>query len=279
MAPLDNELLAEVCAAYERVEDVRLRSLLLAAVRYLHAFAAEVELTREEWMKGLKFLTSVGQACREGRQEFVLLSDLLGFSTAVDRLDYDAATGDTPSSVEGPYFLAGSPEIPVGGTIVVDEMDGAEAAIIRGHVTNRQGVAVRGAVLDIWQTAPNRLYAAADSGQSEFNLRGRQRVDNDGYYEFRTVKPVPYSVPGDGPCGALLAAARGHGMRAAHIHIAVSAPGYKLLVTQICPSGDRYIDSDAAFSIAEALVVDFLPSGDQERGGLVAEFDFVLKPS
>lgn len=173
--------------------------------------------------------------------------------------------------------MKGSPEIPVGGTIIVDDMKDAEVATVRGYVKNREGRAVSGAVIDIWQTAPNRLYAVADKGQSEFNLPGRLRAQHDGYYEFITIKPVSCSVPIDGPAGSLITMSKGHGMRAAHIHLAVSAPGHKLPVTQICPSGDPYLESDAAFSIADPLVVDFRPNDDHLRAKLIANFDFILK--
>jgi hydroxyquinol 1,2-dioxygenase len=273
-------LLKDVQAAFAKIDDRRLRELVTKAIHSVHVFVAETGLSRNEWDSSLRFLTAVGQACNEKRQEFILLSDLIGLSTAVDSGEYNSEEGDTPSSVEGPFYIEGSPLIEMGGSIIVDEMAGAEVAMVRGQVFDRSGKGIVGAEVDIWQTAPNRLYAATDEAQSEFNLRGRQKTDKEGRYAFQTVKPVPYSVPRDGPCGTLIKASRGHGMRAAHIHVRVSAPGYKTLTTQICPAGDPYIESDVAFSVVAPLVVEFRPSqqaGDDFR--LIADFDFVLQAS
>ncbi len=272
--PNAKELLDDVLKTYSQIENPRLRELVLSAASHIHHYVFETKLTRDEWESGLLFLTAVGQACREGRQEFILLSDLLGLSTAVDQTNYDAKQGDTPSSVEGPYFINGSPFIPFGGSIITDEMDDAERAIVTGHITNRRGEPIGGAVIDIWQTAPNQLYAAADPQQSEFNLRGRQVSTVKGLYKFETVKPVPYSVPRDGPAGRLIDISKEHGMRAAHIHISVSAEKYKTLTTQICAHGDPYLESDAAFSISAPLVVDFKR---RDNGSLFAQFDMVLQ--
>jgi hydroxyquinol 1,2-dioxygenase len=276
MSPV--RLLSQVQDAYAGIENIRARELVDSAIRHLHAFAADVKLTRSEWKEGIEFLTSTGQACSETRQEFVLLSDLLGVSTLVERMDYEPETRQTPSSVEGPFFVAGSPRVEFGGSIIIGDGQGGERVLVRGRVIDGAGAPVAGAQMDIWQTAPNQKYAVQDDNQDEFNLRGIAETDADGRYSFITLTPVPYSVPTDGPCGALLRASGRHGMRAAHIHIRLQAEGFQTLVTQIFPASDPYLESDTVFGVDPALLVDFEPVPASDDGyAAMAQFDFVMK--
>lgn len=275
-ATCDEALLAQVLDSFSKVEDARLRQVLQSAIRHLHEFVYEIKPSHEEWRRTLDYLAAVGQACTDKRQEFVLMSDLLGVSTAVDRAGYGAQEGDTPSSVEGPFYVEGSPDIEVGGSIVLDDMPDGEATVMRGIITDGDGNPVADAIVDVWQTAPNRLYAVTDEDQSDLNLRGRIHADSSGYYEFHTIKPVPYSVPTNGPCGAIVRAAGGHGMRAAHIHMRVEAPGYKTLVTQVFPEGDPYLESDTVFGASPALVAAFKPTQHSDGPTLSVDFNIVL---
>lgn len=268
--------LTQVLERFDAVEDPRMRQLLQAAIAHLHTYVDETKPSPEELRASLGYLAAVGQACTDKRQEFGLLSDLLGVSTAVDRAGYGAQGVDTPSCAEGPFYVPGSPDIPIGGSIVLDTMVDGEPVVMRGFVRGNDGQAIAGAVVDVWQTAPNRLYAVTDDGQSDFNLRGRMRVDARGFYEFHTVKPVPYSVPTDGPGGVLVRAIGGDGMRPAHTHIRVEAPGYKTLVTQVFPSGDAYLESDPAFGAAPGLIADFKPVASNGVPAYIVDFDFVL---
>ena len=199
--------------------DPRLRELLAALIRHLHAFAAETGLTHREWLAGLEFLTAVGQTCDDQRQEFVLLSDVLGLSAQVDHVN--AAAGATEPTVLGPFYRPGAPQRAPGEHIGRPE-DGAPT-LIRGRVTATTGQPIEGATLDVWQCSANGLYDTQDPQQPPFNLRGVFTTGAGGGYEFRAVRPVSYPIPVDGPVGDLLRAAGRPNWRASHVHAIVSA--------------------------------------------------------
>src|SRR5215472_4104378 len=193
----DRKLTEEVLRAYAAAPDPRLRELTAALIRHLHAFAAETRLTHREWMAGLEFLTAVGQLCDDQRQEFVLLSDVLGLSAQVDNAN--AAAGATEPTVLGPFYRPGAPHRAPGEHVGRPE-DG-DATLIRGRVTDTSGQPIAGATLDVWQCSANGLYDTQDPDQPPFNLRGVFTTAADGGYAFRTVRPVSYPIPVDGPVG------------------------------------------------------------------------------
>lgn len=272
------DLLAETLAEYSRVDEPRQREILQGVIKHVHMLAAEINLTLDEWLQAMEFLKETGKTCTEDRQEFILLSDLLGLSALVELQDRHAQPPETPGSVVGPLHAEGSPFIENGGSINLDQVPGGQTAYVYGTVTGVEGEPIPGAVFDIWQTAPNALYAVLDEGQSEFNLRGKLRADELGRYGFYTVKPVPYTVPRDGPCGHILRASDRHGMRAAHIHIGLEADGYKGLITEIFPSDDPYLENDTVFGACEALQMDYVTNtGPNIDAELTARFDFVLR--
>jgi hydroxyquinol 1,2-dioxygenase len=267
------DLTDAVLARLQRAEDPRLKAVMTALIRHLHAFVREVELTEAEWLQGINFLTATGQTCDADRQEYILLSDVLGVSMLVDALNHKKPTGATESTVLGPFYIEGAPELPNGADIC--KSGGGEPTEVRGRVLALDGKPIAGAVLDVWQTAANSLYSSQDPEQERYNLRGRFRSDADGRYWFRTVKPVSYPVPTDGPVGRILDAMGRHPMRPAHIHFIVSAPGYETVATHIFAEGDRYLDSDVVFAVKSSLVADFKP----KAGGILeVTYDFVLKP-
>lgn len=271
-------ILTEALAAYQNIDDPRIREILLGAIKHVHAFARDINLTHAEWLKGIKFMTDIGHMCSDERQEFILLSDLLGLSALIELQDRQPGRLETPGSVAGPFHVTGSPYIPVGGSIDLDHMPGGERALVKGTVRDTDGNPIAGAELDIWQTAPNQLYAVQDSNQSEFNLRGKQITDEDGNYAFITVKPVPYTVPRDGPCGRILDVSKRHGMRTAHIHIGIEAEGIKPLVTEIFPNDSLYLDDDTVFGACEALQMEYVKNTDPDIPvDLIGEFDFVVR--
>lgn len=271
-------LLSEVLQAYSQIENPRTKQLLLGVIEHVHNFANDVSLTRDEWMEGVNFLTAVGQICTDERQEFILLSDLLGLSALVEQLDRNAEGAETPGSVVGPFHSTGSPFIPLGGSIDLDHVSGGQTALVSGRVTDMDGEPIAGAELDIWQTAPNQKYALQDEQQSEFNLRGKQLTDEEGNYSFITIKPVPYTVPRDGPCGAILNIASRHGMRAAHIHIGIEAEGVKPLVTEVFPSDDPHLHNDTVFGACDELLMTYKENKDPDLPvELKSNFDFVLR--
>ena len=260
--------------AIRRVEDCaegRTRELLLALNRHLHGFIREIEPTEAEWLAAIRFLTETGQKCDDRRQEFILLSDTLGATMLIDAINNRKPAGATESSVLGPFYREGAPDYENGADLADGEI-GGERVLVSGTVTDLDGAPIAGAELDIWQTAPNAEYAAIDSSQSTFNLCGRLTTGQDGRYRFHTRKPVSYTIPGDGPVGAMLTAAGRHNWRPAHIHFKLSAAGYETLVTQLFTDDDPYLDSDAVFGVKDSLVVHYTAADE----GLRLDHDFVM---
>jgi hydroxyquinol 1,2-dioxygenase len=272
----EDTLTDAVVARLERCQDPRFRQVMTAMIHHLHAFVREVELTEAEWMTAIQFLTATGQACIGDRQEFILLSDVLGVSMLVDAINHGKPSGATESTVLGPFYAEGAPELPAGADIA--HGGPGDKTEVRGRVLTTEGKPIKGALLDIWQTAANALYSTQDPNQDRFNMRGRFRTDDRGEFFFRTVKPVSYPVPTDGPVGKILNAMGRHPMRPAHIHFIVSAPGYEPVATHLFVNGDPYLDSDVVFAVKNSLVVDFKPKpGSNDI--LEVRYDFGLKPA
>jgi catechol 1,2-dioxygenase len=276
MSPAD--LTDEVVSRLDATEDERLRTVMQALVRHLHAFAREVSLTEQEWMTGIRFLTETGQKCDDVRQEFILLSDTLGLSSLVDLIAHGGERpGITEPTVLGPFYVPDSPWRASGESMVTWAASGGQGAVVRGRVVSADGAPLAGAVLDLWQTDASGFYAVQQPDvQPPDHLRGRYRTDADGRYEFRTTRPVPYPIPDDGPVGGLLTATGRHPWRAAHIHAIVSAAGYHTVTTHIFDRQSRYLDSDAVFGVKGSLVKDFVEEPD---GTVSLEHDFVLRPA
>jgi len=271
------QLTGEVLQAYAGTPDPRLRELLSALIRHLHAFATETGLTTQEWMAGIEFLTAVGHKCDPRRQEFILLSDVLGLSSLVEAIN--AADGATEPTVLGPFYLPGAPRREMGEQI--GRMLDGEPTLIRGRVTDTAGKPLAGARLDVWQGNSNGLYDIQDPAQPEFNLRGVFCTGPDGGYSFRTIRPVSYPVPIDGPVGEVFRASGRHNWRAAHVHAIVSAPGHKPVTTHIFDSQNQYLDSDAVFGVRDSLIQEFRLAGpgDPQDVKFVVDVDFVLARS
>ena len=271
------KLTDEVLRAYAVTPDPRLRELLAALIRHLHAFAVETRLTPEEWLAAVRFLTATGQTCDDQRQEFILLSDVLGLSSLVDVVN--AAEGATESTVLGPFYVPGAPARAMGEHIG-RPVDGSPA-LVRGRVTDLAGRPLGGATLDVWQCASNGLYDTQDPEQPPDNLRGVFTTGPDGRYEFRTARPVSYPIPVDGPVGDLLRGAARHHWRAAHIHAIVGAPGHRSVTTHVFDADNPYLDSDAVFGVKDSLVRRFRPAGDGDPADVshLVEMDFALAPA
>ena len=231
----------------------RLRELMTSLVTHLHDFVREVRPTWEEWLAGIQFLTAVGQQCDDKRQEFILLSDTLGVSMLVDFINYGKVGNATESTVLGPFYVEGAPELPLGSNIARHSSDG-EPCVVTGSVVSLNGTPLSGALLDVWQASGDGFYDVQKLNGT--NLRARFRTDAAGKFWFRAVRPVGYPVPTDGPVGAMLQATRRHAMRPGHLHFVLSAPGHERLVTHLFVSGDPYLDADAVFAVKESLVVD-----------------------
>lgn len=271
----EDGLTAEVVNRLGATPDPRLREIMQAAVRHLHEFAKEVRLTNEEWWAGIQFLTATGQMCDEVRQEFILLSDTLGFSSLIDIINHSHVEDMvTENTILGPFYVPNSPERAFGESMV-EYQCGGEPSIVRGRVLDTDGNPIAGAVLDVWQNAANMFYAVQQPDvQPATNLRGVYRTDADGRFDIRGVRPTDYPVPADGPVGALLHTTGRHEWRAAHVHIKVSADGYVPLNTHVFDRTSKYMDSDTVFGVKESLFGDFAPG--IVDGYLVCDFDFVL---
>jgi hydroxyquinol 1,2-dioxygenase len=254
-------------------------------VRHLHAFATDVGLTQEEWEAGIRILTATGEITDERRQEFILWSDALGLSMLVDALAHPTPAGATESTVLGPFYVPGAPLRDYGATIA-DEPAG-EPAWVHGRVLDLDGRSIAGAELDVWQNGGNGLYAVQDPDAPEAHLRGRFLTREDGSYAFVAAKPVPYTIPDDGPVGAMLAGTGRHPWRPAHIHMIVRASGYRSVATHVFDAGSEHLDSDAVFAVKPSLVREFVRrrADDPERPpGVEGEWysvenDVVLVPS
>jgi len=267
----ETEITEEVVRSFEGTRDPRLRAVMQAAVRHLHAFVREVEPDEREWLAAVEFLTAVGQKSDAKRAEFILLSDTLGVSSLVDLVNHRKPDRATESTILGPFYVPDAPVRDLGATIAL--RDDGDPATVSGRVLDLQGTGVAGAMLDVWQTSSNGLYDFQDPEQPEHNLRGRFVADDQGRYRFRTVRPVSYQIPSDGPVGQMLAMTGRHAWRAAHIHVIVTAEGCEPVTTHIFDADNPYLDSDAVFGVKQSLIRPFTPAGE----GYEAQADFVLK--
>ncbi len=265
--------------------NARLKTVMTALIQHLHAFIREVELTEEEWMSSLLFLTRTGQISDDKRQEFILLSDTLGVSMLVDAVNHKSAEGSTENTIFGPFYREGAEEMPTGANISKDGK--GEPAVVQGRVLSSDGTPIAGAVLDIWEGGENGLYEQQDEAQPDMNLRGKFRTDSNGYYRFVAIKPVSYPIPFDGPVGQMLQAMVRQYFRPGHIHVVVKAEGYTPVTTHIFARGDTYLGTDPVFGVKDSLIADFVLNHSENEATsynvevpfYTADFNFVLRPS
>jgi len=257
MRAIDEHTITE--AALDQMESTpnpRLKEIMAALTRQLHNFAREVDLTPEEWLDGIKFLTAVGQKCTAYRQEFILLSDTLGLSSLVNALhDRRATEAGTKSSLVGPFYRQDSPEMKLGDTIATKPTNGQEICIY-GRVFDSAGRGVPNATVQIWQPDETGNYDLQKHDPSEMDLRGTFHTDAQGRFYLRTIAPLGYMIPMDGPVGDMIRAQKRHGYRPAHIHFIIGAPGFREVVTALYLQGDEHIDSDTVFGVTSSLVTE-----------------------
>jgi len=265
--------------------DPRFRRIMTSLIRHLHAFVREVELTDEEWFEGIKFLTATGQKSDEKRQEFILLSDVLGASMLVDAINHRRPAGATENTVLGPFYVHGAREIAIGDDMAAGWK--GEPTVVSGRVRSTDGTPIGGAFLDLWQSNADGYYDVQLRDLGDKQLRAKLRADADGRFWFRTIKPTSYPVPTDGPVGLILTRMGRHPYRPAHLHFIVSAPGYETAVTHIFVKGDPYLESDVVFGVKDSLIVDFARNDSEAEARTLgvrapfftASYDFVLTPA
>jgi len=269
----EKTLTAEVLKRVGKAPDARTRKVMLSLVKHLHAFVREVRPTQEEWFQGIQFLTATGHMCDDKRQEFILMSDTLGVSMLVDFINYGKVGNATESTVLGPFYVDGPPEMPLGASITKPGTPG-EPCVVNCTVKDMKGKPIGGAVIDVWEAGGDGFYDVQKPEGT--NLRARFRSDVAGRFYFRCVKPVSYPVPHDGPVGKMLVATGRHPMRPGHLHFMIEAPGCDKLVTHLFVKGDKYLDSDAVFGVKNSLIVNFRKNA---AGTAECKYDFVLKPA
>src|SRR3984957_2069297 len=271
----------EVLASFAGADTARYREIMQSLVRHLHAFAREVRLTESEWEQGIDFLTRAGHITDDRRQEFILLSDVLGLSMLTVAINAPASAGATESTVVGPFFVADAPEVPLGGDIAGEAK--GRPCYVSGTVQGTGGEPLPGARIEVWESDEDGFYDV-QYPDGRIGGRGWLRSAPDGGYRFWSVRPAPYPIPDDGPVGAPLTAAGRGPMRPAHLHFKVEAPGYRTLITHIFVAGDPYLDRDAVFGVKDSLITDFAehPPGPGPDGRPLDEpwtsvrFDIVL---
>jgi len=283
--PADEDLTRAVLASFGGSRSERFRQVLQSLVRHLHAFVKDVELTEEEWFRGIDFLTRTGHITDDKRQEFILLSDVLGVSMLVIEINNKKPAEATASTVFGPFFVEGSPRFANGD----DLANGApgEPCFMQGRVLSITGEPIPGARIEIWQADDQGFYDVQYKGLSQARGRGHLYSDKEGRYSFWSVRPEAYPIPDDGPVGELLAAATRSPMRPAHVHFLIVAPGYRTLITHVFKGGDQYLDSDAVFGVKSPLITGFqrhepgtAPDGKKMDVPFYAmSYDFILVPA
>ena len=278
------DLVERVVASFAGTPDPRTRELVEALTRHLHAFLRETRVTEDEWRRSIAFLTDVGHLTDDRRQEFILLSDVLGASMQTITINNQAYENATEATVFGPFFVEGSPDVGLGGDI----SGGApgEPCWVEGSVTDTSGSPLPGALVEAWEADADGLYDV-QYDDDRVAGRGHLHTDSDGRYRFWAVTPTPYPIPDDGPVGALLRATGRSPMRASHLHLMVVAEAHRTLVTHVFPRGDAYLDADSVFGVRDSLVVDVarrLPGTPTPDGRAIAgpwsqiHFDLVLAP-
>lgn len=264
------------------VSDRRLQYLFERFVVHLHDFARETRLTTEEWMAGILFLTAVGQMCSDTRQEFILLSDVLGFSTLVETINHPKPTTATEGTVLGPFHTDDAKAFKSGESICSE--DKGEPCLVRCSIKDTTGRPITGATVDVWETDNTGHYDIQYKDRSHPDCRGILTSDENGEFWFRAVRPVPYPVPDDGPVGELLRKLRRHSYRPSHMHFLIAKPGFDTLVTSLFVRGDPYESSDAVYGVKSSLIVDMTKIADEavaEKFNLSVhdwemQYDFVM---
>jgi hydroxyquinol 1,2-dioxygenase len=279
----EHNITGAVIARLENCADPRLKELLSSLVRHLHDFARETKLTEAEWLQGIEFLTATGHMSDAKRQEFILLSDTLGVSMLTVAQNHSLVPGATEATVFGPFHVETAPQFANGADIAADAP--GEPLFVACTIRGSDGAPVAGAAVDVWQADQEGFYDVQYQDLDHHRARGVLHSDGEGRVRFRSILPVAYPVPTDGPVGRMLVASGRHPWRPAHVHFRIQAPGYETLTTHVFRAGDPYLDSDVVFGVRSSLISDYVAhaagSGphaqDIEGPYHTLAFDFVLQ--
>lgn len=281
----EHNITEAVIGQLAQCENPRLKEIMTLLVKHVHGFVREARLTEAEWMQGIEFLTATGQMCDDKRQEFILLSDTLGVSMLTVALNNAKPPGATESTVFGPFHVQGAPELALGADISAGAP--GEPLFVQAIVKGLNGGPVANARVDVWQADEDGFYDVQYEGNDQLRARAVLRSDTQGRVYFRSILPVAYPVPTDGPVGQMLSASGRHSWRPAHVHFMIQADGYETLITHVFRNGGPYLDSDVVFGVRSSLVAQFVhhasdrpPFGPATDGGFYTlDFDFVLNPA
>ena len=282
----DTELTAAVVSSFEETPNPRVKFLLEELVKSLHDYVRKTDLTFDEWSYAIDFLTRTGQKCTSIRQEFILLSDVLGVSMLVDAVNHREREGATETTVLGPFYVGEHKVMPHGADIS-SNLDG-QRMFVSARVTDLAGKPLAGVPVDVWHADDDGYYDSQKPTYETLGPSSRARfvTDDDGRLFFRTILPCSYPIPTDGPVGEMILQARRHPMRPAHVHFLVDAPGYEPLITHVFIDGDKYIDSDVVFGVKGELIAKVekrtdlvTPDGKPVSGPWhLMTYEFRLKP-
>ncbi|WP_328887828.1 dioxygenase family protein [Streptomyces sp. NBC_00316] len=285
MRDLTSDTITEaVISTMQDTKDSRLAEIMESLVRHVHAFVRDVELTEEEWARGVDFLTRTGQMCTPTRQEFILLSDVLGVTMLVDALSNRRPAEATQNSVLGPFFRDDRPQPPDAADIS-GGLPGTPL-FFEGRVVDREGAPVAGAAVDVWHSDAEGHYDVDVPGRVDPAMRALFRTEETGLFSFRSIRPSSYPIPGDGPVGEIMGATGRSLMRPAHVHLLIEAPGFQRVTTMLFPSDDPYLDADPVFGVKESLVASYDTyaadsgprRGPTDQPYTVLRHTFVLEP-
>lgn len=280
------ELTEAVIRSFDQTPNPRAKFLLQQLVASLHDFVRKTDLTFDEWGYAIDFLTRTGQTCSDSRQEFILLSDVLGVSMLVDAVNHRDRDGATETTVLGPFYV-GQHRVMPHGTDISEKLTG-EKMFVQGRVVDLDGRPLQGATVDVWHADDDGFYDSQRPGYESDGPSSRARFvsDTDGRFTFRTILPCSYPIPTDGPVGQMIAQTARHPMRPAHVHFLVAAKGYEPLVTHVFVDGDKYLDSDVVFGVKDELVAKVerrtdaaMPDGKPAASPWhLMDYQFKLKP-
>jgi hydroxyquinol 1,2-dioxygenase len=273
-----------VLEAYGNIEDPRLREIVAALVKHLHAFAREVHLTEEEFEKATQLIARLGQMSDARHNEVVLMAGSLGFSALICLLNNgNKGQTETTANMLGPFWRMNSPATENGGSLVRSPTPGP-AIFVNAYVKDQNGKPIEGAEIDVWHSSPEGFYEQQDPKQADMNLRGKFKTDKDGHFWFRSVKPAGYPIPINGPVGDLVRAGKRHNFRPAHLHFLIFKDGYKTLISQVYSNDDDKLETDVQFGVTRALIANYIrhegnaPAPDVTGEWYSLDQTFVMEP-